>query len=37
MYFRKYAFRNRFLDKCLESPVSEDPWESNMVDGPKHY
>ena len=24
-----------WLDKCLESPVSEDPWTSEMVKGPK--
>ena len=25
------------LDKCLKSPLSEDPSTSNMVDGPKHW
>ena len=25
-----------WLDKCLKSPVSEDPSTSNMVNGPKH-
>ena len=24
------------LDKCLKSPVSEDPSTSNMVNAPKH-
>ena len=24
------------LDKCLKSPVSEDPSKSNMVNGPKY-
>ena len=25
-----------WLDKCLKSPVLEDPSKSNMVNGPKH-
>ena len=25
-----------WLDKCLKSPVSEDPSKSNMVNGPKY-
>ena len=36
MYFRNYGLRKRWLDKCLESPVYEDPSKSNMVNGPKH-
>ena len=32
-------FRNPkdLLDKCLKTPVSEDPWTSNMVNGPKIF
>ena len=26
----------RWLDKCLKSLVSEDPWTSNMVNLAKH-
>ena len=36
MYFRNYELRKTWLDKCLESPISEDPPTSNMVNGPKH-
>ena len=36
MHFRNYGLRKTWLDKCLSSPVSEDPWKSNMVNGPKH-
>ena len=25
-----------WLDKCIESPVPEDPPTSNVVNGPKH-
>ena len=25
----------KFFDKCLKSPVSEDPLTRNMVNGPK--
>ena len=25
-----------WLDKCLKSPLSEDPSTSDMVNGPKH-
>ena len=28
--------RNTLLDKCLKSPLSEDPITTNMVNGPKH-
>ena len=27
----------RPLNKCLKSPLSEDPWVSNMVNGPKQH
>ena len=36
MHFRNYGLRKTWLDKCLKSPVSEDPMKSNMVNGPKH-
>ena len=34
MHFRTYGLRTRWLDKCLKSPVSEDPSTGNMVNGP---
>ena len=36
MYFRNYGLKKPWLDKCLKSPVSEDPSKSNMVNGPKY-
>ena len=36
IYFWTYGRRNTWLDKSLKTPVSEDPWTSNMVNGPKH-
>ena len=36
MYFLTYALRKTWLHKCLNSPVSEDPLTSNMVNGSKH-
>ena len=36
MYFRIYRLRNASLNKCLKSPVSEDPLTRDMVNGPKH-
>ena len=30
MYFPKYRLRKTWLDKCLKSRVSEDPWTENM-------
>ena len=36
MYFSTYTLRKTWLDKCLKSPVSEDPLTSKMVNGPKH-
>ena len=35
MYFLTYGLRKTWLFKCLESPVSEDPSTSSMVNGPK--
>ena len=34
MYFSNYGHRNTSLNKCLNSPLSEDPSTSNMVNGP---
>ena len=31
MYFGNYILAERWLDKCLKTPVSEDPFTSNMV------
>ena len=36
MYFRNYGLQNTWLDICLKSPVSQDPFSGNMVNGPKH-
>ena len=37
MYFQNYRLAKTCLDNCLQSPVSEDSWKSNMVNVPKHY
>ena len=36
MYFWTYGLRKTCLDKCLKSPLSEDPSRSNMVNRSKH-
>ena len=36
MHFPTYVLRKTWLDKCLQSPLSEDPLTSNMLNGPKH-
>ena len=36
MYFRNDVLQKTWLDKCLESPVSENPLTGNVVNGPKH-
>ena len=36
MHFRTYGLPKTWLDKCLKSPVSKDPLNSNIVNGPKH-
>ena len=36
IYLWTYGLHKTWLDKCLKSPVSEDPSTSNMVNGPKH-
>ena len=35
MLFSNYRLQKTWLDKCLKSPVSEDPSTSDMVNGPK--
>ena len=36
MYFRTCGVRKTWLDKCLKSPVSEDPLTSIKVNWPKY-
>ena len=36
MHFRTYGLEKTGLDKCLKSPVSEDPLRSNVVNEQKH-
>ena len=36
MYFSSYEHRKTWLDKCLKSPVSDNPLTDNLVNGPKH-
>ena len=36
MYFWTYGLPKTPLDKCLKSPVSEEPWTTDMVNGSKH-
>ena len=36
MYFWAYGLPKTWLDKCLKSPVSEDPLTSNMLNRLKH-
>ena len=35
MYFPHYGLPKTWLDLCLESPISEDPAKSNMVNATK--
>ena len=35
MYFWTYGLRKTWLEKCLKSPISEDPFKSNMINEPK--
>ena len=37
MYFRNYGLRKTLLEKCLKSPVSEDPLRGKVGNGPKHF
>ena len=36
MYFSNYGLRKTCLDKCLKTPISENPSTNDMVSGPKH-
>ena len=36
MYSRKYWLPKMWLDQYLKSPDSEDPFKSNMENGPKY-
>ena len=36
MYFRHYALRKTWLDKCLKIPVSDKPLTGHVVNGPIH-
>ena len=36
MLFRYYGLRKTWLDKCLRSPVSEEPSTNDMVNGCKN-
>ena len=36
MFFRNYGLGKMWLDKCLNSPVSEDHLTGNVVNGAKH-
>ena len=36
MHFGSYGLRKSLLDKCLKSPVAEDPSKRNMIKGPKN-
>ena len=36
MYLWKYRLRKIWLDKCLKSRVSEDPYKDNKENGSKH-
>ena len=36
MCFQNYGLRNTWLDKCLKSPVSEEPSTGNIVNELKH-
>ena len=37
MYFRIYRPRKTCLDKCLKTPVWEDPLTGGLVNGPKQW
>ena len=37
MYFLTYGHPTTWMDKCLKSPVSDDPSTSNMLNGTKHF
>ena len=37
MYFRNCVLQKSLLDKCIKSPVSEDPPTSNVLNEHKHF
>ena len=37
MYFRNYGRQKMWLDKCLKSPISDDPLTGNMVNRPRFW
>ena len=37
MYFPNYGVRETLLNKCLNSPVSDDPLTSNTVRTTRQY
>ena len=36
MYFPYYGLRKTWLNESLKSPLSQDPWRSNMLRGIKN-
>ena len=36
MYLRNYPLRKTWLNKCLKSPVSDNPLTGNLVNEAKH-
>ena len=36
MYIWTSGFQKTWLDKCLKTPLSDNPSTSKMVNGPKH-
>ena len=37
MYFRNYRLQKMWLDQCVKTPFSEDPFTRSMVNGSKLY
>ena len=37
MYLGNYGLRKRWLEKCLKSPLTDEPSTSNMVNGSKYF
>ena len=37
MYLRTYGLPKTWLDKCLKSPVLEEPSRGNKLNGLKHF
>ena len=36
MHFQNYGLQKTWLDKCLRSPVSDNPLRENLVNGSNH-